>query len=89
MPRTDGPGSRSPWVGAGDALNLVSELLAATLVWGAIGFGLDRWLGTEPVLMVIGALVGHATGVYIVIHRSQMALKRENERRQGVGSSER
>jgi len=87
MPRTDGPVRPSPWVGAGDALNLVSELLAATLVWGAIGFGLDRWLGTDPVLMVIGALVGHATGIYIIIHRSQMALKAENERRRGASST--
>lgn len=70
-------------------MNLVSELLAATFVWGAIGFGLDRWLGTEPVLMVIGALVGHATGIYIIIVRTRAAMERENERRQrrwqGVG----
>ena len=83
MPRTDGPVQRSSWASAGDALNVVSELLAATLVWGAIGFGLDRWWGTDPVLMVIGALVGHGTGIYIIIHRSRMMLAREMERRGG------
>lgn len=62
----------------------MSELLAATLVWGAIGFGLDRWLGTYPVLMAIGGLIGHGTGIYIIIHRSRMSLEREMQRRRGA-----
>jgi ATP synthase protein I len=74
----------SPWVGAGEGWNVVSELIAATVVWGAVGYGLDRWWGTGPVLMVIGGLIGHAAGIYLIIHRSRMKLQRENERRRGA-----
>ena len=45
---------------------LAVELLTATLVWGGIGWLLDRWLGTEPWLMAIGFLGGNAAGIYLV-----------------------
>jgi F0F1-type ATP synthase assembly protein I len=49
---------------------MVSELVAATLTWGAIGWLLDRWLGTEPWFLSIGFLLGWATGFYLVYLRS-------------------
>lgn len=49
---------------------MVSELVAATLTWGAIGWLLDRWLGTGPWFLSIGFLVGWATGFYLVYLRS-------------------
>jgi ATP synthase protein I len=42
------------------------ELLAATLTWAGIGWVIDRWLGTEPWFLAIGALVGNAAGIYLV-----------------------
>ncbi len=48
---------------------LSMELLAGLLVWGAIGWGLDRWIGTWPVLFIIGALGGFAAGMWLVYRR--------------------
>jgi len=42
------------------------ELLTATLTWAAIGWAIDRWLGTEPWFLAIGALLGNAAGIYLV-----------------------
>lgn len=72
MPRArDHQAQRSLWLGAGDAWNAAVDLLVATGVWAAIGYGLDRWLGTWPVLFFIGAAVGHGTGIYILYRRWQ------------------
>jgi len=49
---------------------MVTELVAATLTWGVIGWLLDRWLGTGPWLLSIGFLVGWGTGFYLVYLRS-------------------
>lgn len=46
------------------------ELLAATLTWAGIGHLLDRWLGTTPWLLVAGAILGNAAGIYLVWLRS-------------------
>lgn len=42
------------------------ELISATLTWAGIGWLVDRWLGTDPWFLVIGALVGNAAGIYLV-----------------------
>lgn len=42
------------------------ELITATLTWAAIGWLLDRWLGTDPWFLAIGALLGNAAGIYLV-----------------------
>lgn len=42
------------------------ELIAGTLTWAGIGWLLDRWLGTGPWLLAIGALVGNAAGLYLI-----------------------
>lgn len=39
-------------------------LIAAILLLGGAGFMLDRWLGTEPWLLVAGLLAGAAIGLY-------------------------
>lgn len=69
MPPSPRPGERELWRGAGDAWTMVSELLTATAVWAAVGYGLDRWIGTWPVLFAIGATIGHATGIYMLWRR--------------------
>jgi F0F1-type ATP synthase assembly protein I len=42
------------------------ELLTATLTWAGIGWLVDRWLGTAPWFLAIGALLGNAAGIYLV-----------------------
>lgn len=81
MPRSTDEARRDLWQGLGQSWSMVGELLTATAVWGAIGFGLDHWLGTYPALLVIGALVGHATGIYMLIHRTNQQMKRARARR--------
>ncbi len=38
--------------GSGDALSTAFELSVTPIVMGLIGYGLDRWLGTRPFLMI-------------------------------------
>jgi F0F1-type ATP synthase assembly protein I len=42
------------------------ELLTGTLTWAGIGWLVDRWLGTAPWFLAIGALLGNAAGIYLV-----------------------
>jgi len=42
------------------------ELITATLTWAGIGWLIDRWLGTDPWFLAIGALLGNAAGIYLV-----------------------
>ena len=55
--------------GADEAWTMVSELVAAVVTWGGIGWLLDRWLDTAPLLLMIGIVIGTATGFYLVILR--------------------
>jgi F0F1-type ATP synthase assembly protein I len=49
-------------------LNLGWTFLAAILVWGGLGWLADRWLGTEPLLLTVGCVVGIVAGfVHLVL----------------------
>jgi F0F1-type ATP synthase assembly protein I len=50
----------------GEAWTYLSYIISGVVVWGGIGLGLDAWIGTKPVLTVIGALLGNFTGIYAV-----------------------
>jgi len=63
------------WRGMGDAWTALSTIIAGIVVWGAIGFGLDRLFGTYPVLMVIGVLVGNFAAIYLIYVRALNAEK--------------
>ena len=41
-----------------------TELIAAVIVGGLIGFGLDSWLGTKPWLLVVFVLLGNLAVSY-------------------------
>jgi F0F1-type ATP synthase assembly protein I len=71
MPRTPEQFQRLLWLGAGEAWTMVGDILTGTAVWGLIGYALDRWLGTWPIIFAIGAVVGHAAGIYMGYRRSQ------------------
>ena len=61
QPRRPGSGSDIVW-------SIIGTLVAGVLAWGAIGWLLDRWLGTE-FLVAVGILVGAAGAFYLIIRR--------------------
>jgi ATP synthase protein I len=52
------------------AMELPFVLVAAVLVGGAIGYFLDRWLHTKPVLMMIFGGIGFVAGVRDVLRKT-------------------
>jgi len=50
-------------------MELPFTLVAAVLVGGALGYFLDRWLHTKPILMLVLGGVGFFAGVREVIRR--------------------
>ena len=44
------------------------ELVAATVLGAGLGYGLDRWLGTGPWLLVVGVVLGSAAG-FLAVYR--------------------
>lgn len=51
------------------AWSALGSLLAGPIVWGGVGFLLDRWLGTGRILTAVGVVVGSLTAFYIVYLR--------------------
>jgi ATP synthase protein I len=47
----------------------VSYLIGGILVWGFAGWLIDRWLDTGGIATAIGAVLGAAGGVYLVVRR--------------------
>jgi F0F1-type ATP synthase assembly protein I len=44
--------------GLGDGVSLAIEFVAVPLICALIGFGLDSWLGTAPIFIVVLGAVG-------------------------------
>src|SRR5215468_9263762 len=44
-------------------MRMAAELVAAVVVGSAIGYGLDRWLGSTPWLFLLFFVLGFAAGV--------------------------
>ena len=60
------PGGSAPsstTSGLGVGLRIGVEMVSALAVGLAIGWGLDRWLGTKPWLMVVFFFLGAAAGI--------------------------
>jgi len=55
----------------GIAFRLVTELMAAVIVGGAIGWGLDRLFGTGPFLFIVMFMVGVTAGIFTVVRSAQ------------------
>ena len=58
---------RKKGVCLGNAFKLGTELVAAVAVGSIIGFILDNWFGTKPLLIILFFLFGSAAGIYNVI----------------------
>ena len=64
-----GPGGLGEGLGLG--LRIGVEMVSALGVGLAIGWGLDRWLGTKPWLMVVFFFLGAAAGILNVYRAAQ------------------
>ena len=51
---------------AGPAATISYSLIGAIGVMTIVGYGLDRWLGTWPWLLIGGMLFGVASGFYLL-----------------------
>ena len=51
----------------GKALKISTELVAAVVVGTTIGFLLDNWFGTKPILTICFFFIGVAAGILNVI----------------------
>ena len=51
----------------GKALKISTELVAAVVVGATIGFLLDNWFGTKPILTICFFFMGVAAGILNVI----------------------
>jgi ATP synthase protein I len=56
-----GRGSEVVW-------SIIGTLIAGVLAWGAIGWLVDQWLGTN-FLVAVGIIVGMAGAFYLIIKR--------------------
>ena len=68
----------SPPVGLAYAMRLTTEMFAALIVGGGLGWLVDEWLGTRPWLMLVFLLVGCAAGMlnaYRVARRYEAGAK--------------
>jgi ATP synthase protein I len=57
------PDSRSVIAAAVEFLTLGASVAVTVVAGGAAGYGLDRWLGTSPLFVLIGVVVGLAAAV--------------------------
>ena len=63
----DEDGQPPPDTGMG--MTAVAYLFSGMLVWGGIGWLVDQWVGTRGIFAGIGAVVGIAGGVYLIVRR--------------------
>ncbi len=57
-------------------MRMAAELVAAVIVGGLIGYGLDKWLGSKPWLFLLFFVLGFAGGVLNVV-RSYERMQKE------------
>ena len=55
----------------GNAFKLGTELVAAVIVGTIIGFILDNWFGTKPILIIIFFLLGAVAGIMNVFRAAK------------------
>jgi F0F1-type ATP synthase assembly protein I len=57
---------REAWRGADQAWEITGLLLAGIVVWGGIGWLLDRLFGFTDVLLPVGMLLGAGISIWLV-----------------------
>lgn len=64
-------GKSQDTAGTGKALRASTDLVAALIVGGFLGYWIDQWLGTKPWGMIIFFFLGFAAG-FMSIYKAQM-----------------
>ena len=77
-----GPGGARPAEDRphGDPWQAFGYIVAGVMFYGAIGYGLDRWLETS-FLVVLGILGGAALGIYMTFKRFDISTDPRQETR--------
>jgi F0F1-type ATP synthase assembly protein I len=70
---------QSTWNGFSDALAMSVEFVATPLLFALLGYGLDRWFGTGPVLAIAFGLFGLVGTVLRTYYWYQSEMRREEE----------
>jgi len=60
----------------GNALKISTELVAAVVVGSTIGFLLDNWFGTKPLLTICFFFIGVAAGILNVFKSAKRLQKK-------------
>jgi ATP synthase protein I len=55
--------------GADQGWTAVAYLIGGILVWAFLGWLADRWLHTGGIATAVGAVLGAAGGVYLIVRR--------------------
>jgi ATP synthase protein I len=55
---------------------MVTELVVGLLMGFGIGYGLDRWLGTIPIFLIIFTMLGFAGGVRAMMRSAEEIAKK-------------
>ncbi|HEV3474718.1 MAG TPA: hypothetical protein VG602_05095 [Actinomycetota bacterium] len=69
MPSPSPAGRPDGWGGLGTGWAITTTMLAGILVWGGVGFLIDRLVWSSLVFTGIGIVVGAFAGTYIVYLR--------------------
>ena len=69
-------GERSNASSLGKALKISTELVAAVVVGSTIGFLLDSWFGTKPLLIICFFIMGVAAGILSVFKSAKKMQKK-------------
>ncbi len=57
------------WSGVGEAWAVTATLASGLLVWGGVGYAVDRLVGFRWLFLPIGMLIGMAAAIYLVYVR--------------------
>jgi F0F1-type ATP synthase assembly protein I len=55
--------------GEAEAWTVLARLISGPLLYGGLGWLVDRWLGTDPVFVLVGIVGGMALALYVVWFR--------------------
>ena len=70
------PGQKSPWSPLTELSSVGFAMVLATVIGLIGGYYLDQWLGTKPVLLLLGLGFGIAAG-FVIFFRSVNRANRE------------
>ena len=70
----------------GLGFSIAAQLVAGVLIGGAMGYFLDRWLGTAPWLMVVFLMLGFAAGLMNVVRTAREMQKISEAQSKGAKS---